>query len=172
MRGGRPSKLTPELQGCICEALRRGAYVETAAALAGIDKTTLYDWLKRGGREEEGPFVEFSHAVQKAQAEAEMRDLDRVDAAAQAGTWQASAWRLERRSPERWSRRTSVKVETPAESNERDTPPWLVPIELTRCPKCGSGSYVDDEAPKFCASCREPLGDEAAQAPQGLGREL
>jgi rubrerythrin len=158
---GRPTKLTPDLQRQVCDTLRRGAYLETAAALAGVDRTTLQEWLRRGRREDDGPYVEFSRAVQSAQAEAEMRDLDRVDAAAEAGTWQASAWRLERRSPERWGRRTSVKLEAPAEGDDDAPMPGFRAVELTRCPKCGSGTYADD-APKFCAACGSPLRSEAA----------
>lgn len=39
---GRKTKLTPERQTKILNAIRAGAYVETAAAAAGINKVTLY----------------------------------------------------------------------------------------------------------------------------------
>lgn len=48
---GRPSKLTIEVQEKICTAIQLGGYIETAAAFGGVDKDTLYDWLKRGQRE-------------------------------------------------------------------------------------------------------------------------
>lgn len=49
--GGRPTKCTPERVGGITLAIRGGNFVETAAAHAGVDKTTLYDWMRRGRAE-------------------------------------------------------------------------------------------------------------------------
>lgn len=115
---GRPTKFNKEIQNKIIMAIKAGNYVETAAAYAGINKSTLYDWLKRGEREKqrvaknprykirksEAPFVGFSDAVEKALAEAEVRDVVIVGEAAKVH-WQAAAWRLERRHPDRWGRR-------------------------------------------------------------------
>lgn len=50
-RGGRPTKCTPEITARILSYVEQGNYIEIAAAAAGINKTTLYDWLKRGARE-------------------------------------------------------------------------------------------------------------------------
>ncbi|NLJ75865.1 MAG: hypothetical protein GX325_01220, partial [Peptococcaceae bacterium] len=49
----RPRKLNEALQHKIVTAIRAGNYIETAAAYAGIHKSTLYDWLKRGEREKQ-----------------------------------------------------------------------------------------------------------------------
>jgi hypothetical protein len=160
MPGGRPSKLTPGLQQQVCDALRRGAYVETAAAMAGVSKVTLYGWLKLGAREDEGPHVEFLNAVEKAQAEAEMRDLERVESAAENGTWQAAAWRLERRSPERWGRPgAQVAKSAPEVTSEEGDEPGLIRVELVRCPTCG-----DDQLPgkRLCGDCGALLKVDAA----------
>ncbi len=130
--------------------------------MAGVSKVTLYGWLKLGAREEEGPHVEFLNAVEKAQAEAEMRDLDRVDAAAEAGAWQAAAWRLERRSPQRWGRPGSLQAarsEFAPESDGEQEAPGLVRVELVRCMTCG-----EDQLPgkKLCGDCGGPLETQAA----------
>jgi len=45
---GQPTKLTPEIQKTICEAIRAGSYVEIAVVIAGIHRSTFYRWLKRG----------------------------------------------------------------------------------------------------------------------------
>lgn len=45
--------LNEDTQEKIVRALRIGAYVPTAAALAGIDSQTLLAWLRRGAREKE-----------------------------------------------------------------------------------------------------------------------
>ncbi|MBW2636985.1 MAG: hypothetical protein JRC86_05605 [Deltaproteobacteria bacterium] len=121
---GRPTKLTQAVQKKIVDAIRMGNYIETAAAYAGVNKVTLYDWLRRGQREKdrvaknprakirvkERPFVEFSNAVEKALAEAEMRDVAIIGEAAEK-QWQAAAWRLERKFPARWGRRDRLQAE-------------------------------------------------------------
>lgn len=114
----RPTKLNTETQEKIVSAIRAGNYIETAAAYAGIHKSTLYDWLKRGEREkqrvaknpryrikkDEQQFVEFSDAVERALAEAEVRDVAIIGKAAEE-YWQAAAWRLERKFPHKWGRK-------------------------------------------------------------------
>lgn len=104
-------KLTPALIEKIVGYLRAGAYVETAAAAAGISKQTLYTWLRRAVDEnEEDPiFAKFAAAVEEAQALAEVRDIALIGKAAET-QWQAAAWRLERKSPERWGRKDRVEL--------------------------------------------------------------
>ena len=94
---GRPTKLTPEVHERIANAIRRGNYIETAAALAGISKVALYDWLHRGAAElariegnarrsglaSEAIYFEFSNAVALALAESEDHDLGIINNAAE-----------------------------------------------------------------------------------------
>jgi hypothetical protein len=105
---GRPSDITPELIEEICKYLKAGNYIETACAMVDIAKPTLYEWLKKGNREEQGIYRDFLNAVKRAQATAEVRDVT-IIAKASENQWQAAAWRLERKFPDRWGR--SVKVE-------------------------------------------------------------
>ena len=107
----RPTKLTPKLQERIAGFVRAGAYVETAAAAAGVSKVTLYAWLKRGAADE-GPFAAFAEAIEEAQALAEMRDLALIGKAAET-EWTAAAWRLERKFPDRYGRRTRLEHSGP-----------------------------------------------------------
>ena len=100
--------LEPELATRIVTYIRAGSYVETAAAASGVTKSTLHRWLKRGSEGEE-PFASFSDAVETALAEAELRDLARIDKAADE-SWQAAAWKLERRNPRQWGRREYSEV--------------------------------------------------------------
>lgn len=122
---GRPTKLTKEVEEKIIRAIRAGNYIETAAAFAGISKDTLYNWLKRGAREsqrlEGSPnakprkkeliYLEFSDAVSRAMAEAEVRDVQNISIAGEQGDWRASAWRLERRHPERWGKKEKLEAD-------------------------------------------------------------
>jgi hypothetical protein len=121
---GRPTKLNYELIDQIAELIREGNYIETASAVVGIDKNSLYRWLKRGAREQERLFknpklkgkveekiyVEFSYAVKEAMAQSEADDLANIKKASRED-WKASAWRLERRFPNRWGRKEKVDID-------------------------------------------------------------
>lgn len=48
---GQPTKCTPTVQKAVTDALRMGAYVETAVAHAGITKEAHYSWMKRAAKE-------------------------------------------------------------------------------------------------------------------------
>ena len=114
---GRPTKLTTELTEEIAKYLRAGNYIETTAALVGINRDSIYEWLKRGAAEQErlmkNPrarirkreqiFVEFSDTVKKAQAQSEAMLVGLVGKAAEKN-WTAAAWRLERKFPDKWGR--------------------------------------------------------------------
>jgi len=114
---GRPTKLTKELIEEIAQYLRAGNYIETTAALVGIHRDSIYEWLKRGNaeiervsksnrariRKREEIFVEFTDTVKKAQAQAEAMLVGLIGQAAQKN-WTAAAWRLERKYPDKWGR--------------------------------------------------------------------
>ena len=101
----RQSKLTPETQEKIVNAIADGNYLETAAALGGVTYTTLWNWMKKGESASSGIYLEFFEAVKRAEAEAESLRVSRIDKAGMEGNWQADAWYLERRYPDRWGRR-------------------------------------------------------------------
>lgn len=121
--GGRPTDLTPETQKTIVKALEIGAYHETAAGAAGVHISTLRDWLRRGARERrrlrkntkakplqsEKVYADFSDACEKAMASSELGDLKTI-AKASARQWQAAAWRLERKYPDRYGRKDRHEV--------------------------------------------------------------
>ena len=107
---GRNTKLTPQLQQQLCAVIGSGNYIETACGYVGISTSTFFEWLQRGeGTHPKKPrtqrLSEFSDAIRKAEAQAEAARVARIAKAGQDGTWQADAWYLERRYPERWGRR-------------------------------------------------------------------
>lgn len=108
-KGGRPTSLTPAVQRTIVRHLKTGAYVETAAAAAGVSKDTLYEWLKRGAKEPGSPYRAFSDAVEKAMADAELDAVRTIDEAGKT-QWQARAWRLERTKPLKYSIRVQALI--------------------------------------------------------------
>jgi transposase-like protein len=137
-RSGRSPKLTPALQTAIVQAVTVGQSVVEAAALAGIAKSTVLQWLQRGeGRSRRGTqarYVDFVDAVSRARAVDEARRIARINQAAQGGVvvhektttftdgrtvvertlappeWRADAFVLERRYAERWGRKVQADL--------------------------------------------------------------
>ncbi|NOZ27976.1 MAG: transposase [Chloroflexi bacterium] len=108
---GRRTKLTPEVQEKICNFVRQGLTYEVAARAAGISESTFYRWRRRGEGARSGKFRQFWEALKKAEAEAESSLVQQIQKEARGGTWQAAAWILERRYPERWAKRDRVEHE-------------------------------------------------------------
>jgi hypothetical protein len=96
-RGGRPTKLTDQVRGRICQAIAAGNYYGAACACAGVGYSTFRAWM--AGKAPR--FREFQEAVARAEAEAEVRAV---------ALWQKQCpddWRacrdfLARRHPDRW----------------------------------------------------------------------
>ena len=72
----RPTKLTGKIQEKICQAIRAGASRRSAAVYAGIGESTFYEWLKRPD------YSDFSDALEKAEADCEIRNVGIVQKAA------------------------------------------------------------------------------------------
>lgn len=107
---GRPTKLTPQTQAKIVQAIVGGNDITVAAAYAGIHKAQFYRWLEKGEQQQQGIYRAFRDAIEKAQADAETRNVALIAKAAQEGTWTAAAWWLERKYPERWGRKERHEV--------------------------------------------------------------
>lgn len=146
---GSTPKLSLKLIEEICLLIRKGCYIETSAAACGISKDSLYRWLKKGKKDDTLTLErKLSDAVLVALGESEIRDLEVINNAALgspdklalddqgkpiidsdgypviseyglAPNWKASAWRLERKFPNRWGNKnklvenaaTEIKIE-------------------------------------------------------------
>lgn len=95
-KAGRPTKLTPARQQRICDAIRLGATHLLAAQASGIDERTFYRWMDEKSQ--------FCQAVKAAEGEAALVWLEKIEAAASDGNWQAAAWKLERRYPQMYGK--------------------------------------------------------------------
>lgn len=143
---GRPSKLTSEVHELVVEMLQAGNFIETAAAAAGIDRDTIRQWLKRGARAKSGKFRRFRDDVVKAMAESEAGLIALVANAAIGsegvrGQWQAAAWLLERKFPEKYARRQKIEAKV---TQIRDPFEGRSTEELAYYAEFG---YFPDEAP-------------------------
>jgi hypothetical protein len=107
---GRHKKLTPEREAKIIQATRAGCDVEVASRAAGVSRSTYYRWKARGEREHAGEYHDFVQALRAAEAEAEVHAVVVIRKAMHEGDWRASLAFLERRFPERWSKRTTTQL--------------------------------------------------------------
>ena len=120
-RGGRPSKLTPEVQEKIVTAIRAGNYAQVAAVYAGITERTYYRWMELGEQARGGRYLQFFQAVKAAEGEAEVRAVAIIQKK-MTGDWRAAMAYLERKHPKRWGRRVDV--------TSGDEPLKPIPVEV------------------------------------------
>lgn len=102
---GRPSKLTPEVQAKIVEAIRGGNYREVAAEWAGIGERTFQTWMAG----QKPAHLEFQRAVIEAERAAEIRAVALIMKAA-ANDPKHAEWWLERKFHDRWGRKDKVDL--------------------------------------------------------------
>ncbi len=93
---GRPSKFTKERKERIIKAIAAGCTYEMAADYAGISRTTLWGWLRKGEDPKQKSYCTFLNDVKSAEIEGAMVHLGTITAAS-SKDWKASAWMLERR---------------------------------------------------------------------------
>jgi len=111
MAGGRPSKFSIEKQDIICKAIANGSTYAEAAESAGVTYNTFLNWKQRGEKANSGRLFEFFQSLKKAEDQSEAELLSRiVDAGRDPKHWQANAWILERRMPDRWGRKDRMEM--------------------------------------------------------------
>jgi hypothetical protein len=84
-RTGRPCKLTLEVRKIILDAIAAGGLYKHAAALGGVSRITLNNWLNKGKRAKRGEFFDFLIAVKRAEANAVINAVVRIQKAAEGG---------------------------------------------------------------------------------------
>lgn len=111
---GRPSKLEdPDTRRKLIEETRLGRWMVTACSRAKVSRGQVYEWLQRGEAqppaEGDDLYVEFAAEFREAESEFEVWALDQIDRREKG--WQALAWHLERRWPDRYGARAHVAHE-------------------------------------------------------------
>lgn len=108
---GRPTKISPEICEDIVKYIKAGNYPEVAASLAGVSRKTFYNWLKKGHKSKSnGVYKQFLHSIKKAESYAEAAAVERIRKAGE-DNWQALAWWMERKHPDKWGRKQRVEME-------------------------------------------------------------
>lgn len=113
---GRKILLDDKLIAELCKAKKSGLTNKACCDFVGIDESTLYDYLNKGDKDiragEETIYSEFSKQYKKAISEMKLYHINLLRKASEVGSWQASAWLLERCFPKEFGRNIIVKDET------------------------------------------------------------
>ena len=99
---GRPTKLTPETQKRIIDALKIGATRLDAALSAGVSYDSFNGWYNAGKQAKSGRYFQFFQAVDQAEGEARLRYTSVIARAANDGDWRAALEYLKRRDRQNW----------------------------------------------------------------------
>ncbi len=108
---GRPHKRSADIEKKLLTAIEKGLPFVAACNLAGICFDTFNQWRK--------DIPEFLERVKKAEAAAIERRVAIIEQAARDGSWQASAWLLERRHPDMFSK-PEIQIAQQINVNEKD----------------------------------------------------
>jgi transposase len=105
----RPSKLTDAVITKLAEAIRLGATYEIACKYAGVTYQTLRNWIIDGETAREGSAARnLRDKLEEAEGRGAVQWLAVIEKAAKEGTWQAAAWKLERKYNRDYGNRTTV----------------------------------------------------------------
>ncbi len=93
------------------QAISVGAYIEDACIFAGISSRQFRRWRELAEQGIE-PYAERWEEINKSESQSIVRNLFNIQNASNNGTWQASAWLLERKYPEKYGRKETVNLES------------------------------------------------------------
>lgn len=105
------SKLTPETKEKIGNNIKLGMPIKYAAQAAGISEVTFYNWIKWGEAQSKGIHREFVEYIKDCEAVSMQLHLKLITTAAKKGSWQASAWILERRFANEFGRKDKLELD-------------------------------------------------------------
>jgi transposase len=119
----KPVALTKEVQEHIVTSLLKGNYLNTACLSAGITRWTFYHWKNRfdNGDPDAQVYADFFNNIKRAECRGEELTLDRLSEGSPG--WQAQAWKLERRWPQRWGKKDRTPVPPKATKDLKDMTP-------------------------------------------------
>jgi hypothetical protein len=116
----RPSKLSPDVTKRIGENIALGLTYSLAAEAAGITYQTFNEWHKKGKNSKSGEYFEFYKFIQKCNADAAKKCLERLNESAKAGNCTVCMWILERRFSEDFGRRQYRKMDVVSENKNEN----------------------------------------------------
>lgn len=106
----------PNLAKRIVKLIRKGYPYTTVCRAVGVTPKTFKEWLEKGKSGVNHDYIKFFEDVAKAEAYAEMRTLNMLRKH-EKSDWRVSAWQLERRWPEHWSKIDRITADLNVNSN-------------------------------------------------------
>lgn len=108
------SKFTAERRKAIVEALERGNTLTHAAALAGVSRDAVYEWLAKGAKATDpaSTYRKFAEDVARANALVADFAIGKIRTA-MPDDWRAAMTFLERRFPDEYAKRERHEVSGP-----------------------------------------------------------
>lgn len=100
-------EMDPEKVKAFLKAVEDGMSNKMACALSGISDSALYDWLKMA-EDGNGKYADFLASYKNAKAKFVRKHVKSIEAASRNGSWQASAWMLERCCPEDYAAKSQI----------------------------------------------------------------
>lgn len=106
LRNGAPSEFCEDVREKILAAVRRGNFLEVAAATAGIHKDTFFRWMRKGRKDLKedlhSEYRDFYISIHTAQAEKEDQLVDVMQQHVMQGNVDAAKFLLSRRYRSGW----------------------------------------------------------------------
>jgi hypothetical protein len=139
---GRPTRYSDALADQLCNLIGAGVPIRVASRSLGIGRSTLYEW-RDAGRRGLDPYVVFEAKIERALSRAETSLTLNLVRAAQKD-WRAAAWWLERRHPERYGAKQTMRVEkAPAEMTEAELDEAIAKHGYVRAPSSSELTQPD-----------------------------
>ena len=101
-------KFTDEIKQKLIVYRQNGLSKCKCAKMAGINESTLYDWINKGKKAKRGKYREWYLAFEKAYVEFEAYHLQRI---IDDDSWQSSAWILERKFKNEYAKQDNHQLE-------------------------------------------------------------
>lgn len=154
--GGRRTKFTAQVVERITTAIQLGATYEDACNYAGITYMTFNRWMKAKSK--------FCEAVKEAEGQATVQWLAIIQQEAIRGNWQAAAWKLERRYPDRYGRQV-------IDHQSKGQAAILAPLSPLVIQIAEQAALLKVDAAALLGELIKSLSDAQADVPAPLGSE-
>ena len=107
----------PDIAQRFLECIELGMTIKASCDYAGIEDDTFFLWQRKaqedldaGKTSRSSQYIRFINEFKKSQSKCQQKHLKVIQKASEHGSWQASAWILERRFPETFALKNQVDM--------------------------------------------------------------
>lgn len=114
--GRTPIFADPEIRSDFLKAIKLGLSIEKACEYAGVNELTFYNYQNKAEEDEKAGkkdtvYIKFIKEFKKARSACVIKHVLNISEASERGSWQASAWLLERRFSKDFAVKQEVNVD-------------------------------------------------------------